>query len=116
MRRLSLLISSLCLLFNLNAQEDRTVGLFSFQDGFLDAYTLFNPLNATDTYLIDNCGRLVNTWTGPYTPGNSTYLLENGNLLRTAKTSLISNPNFVFGGAGDRVQILDWNSEVLWDY
>ena len=116
MRRLSLLISLCYLCFSTLAQNDRTVGLFTFQEGTFDAYTLFNPLNTTDTYLIDNCGRLINTWTGPYTPGNSTYLLEDGTLMRTAKTDLISNPFFVFGGAGDRVQILNWNSEVLWDF
>ena len=116
MRRLSLLISCLSLFFFTHAQDERTVGLFTYEEDLFEGYTLFNPLNATGTYLIDNCGRLINSWSGPYTPGNSTYLLENGQLLRTAKTELTSNPIFIFGGAGDRVQLLDWESEVLWDF
>ncbi|MBW1915674.1 MAG: hypothetical protein JRI86_12195, partial [Deltaproteobacteria bacterium] len=45
-------------------------------------YTLFSPMSNTVTYLIDMNGGVVNTWTSDYTPGQASYLLEDGNLLR----------------------------------
>ena len=87
-----LLIGLLCItsLMPLNAQ-DQTVGLFINKDGACEGYTLFSPIRYTTTYLIDMQGRLVHKWESNYTPGLSVYLLENGNLLRTAK---INNPTF----------------------
>ena len=41
-------------------------------------------LTFTRTYLINNDGMLVNSWDSDYVPGNSIYLLENGDLLRAA--------------------------------
>ena len=57
-------------------------------DESFNGYTLFSPINSTNTYLIDNCGYLINSWTSSYTPGLSVYLLEDGSLLRTCKVVL----------------------------
>jgi hypothetical protein len=39
------------------------------------------------TYLINNEGRMVHKWSASqYPPGQSVYLMENGNLLRTCMT------------------------------
>lgn len=96
--------------------QPQTVGLFKHSESSFEGYTLFNSIFGTDTYLIDNCGRIVNHWPSEYTPGNSVYLLENGNLLTTAKSGLNSNPVFAFGGAGEKVQIKDWENNLIWEY
>ena len=85
----------LCLSISLNAQQ--TIGVFQYDSLAQEGYTLFAPTANSATYLIDNCGRKINQWPGPSTPGLSVYLLENGQLLRTNK--LIST-NLTGGGAG----------------
>jgi len=79
-----------------------------------DGYTLFAPMRSTTTYLIDNSGEVVHTWESAYKPRLSVYLLENGNILRTA--FLGSNPTFPGGGAGGGVEKIDWGGTVVWDF
>src|SRR5690349_10933122 len=47
-------------------------------------YTLVAPMNSTKAHLIDLDGRIVHTWECGSTPALSTYLMDNGNLLRPA--------------------------------
>lgn len=105
---------SLSLLLTLSAQQ--TVGLFSYEEDTFEGYTLFAPLRSTNTYLLDNCGRLVHQWGGELNPSQLSYLLEDGSLLRCVKTSPNNNPVFPTGGAGERVQRLSWEGELLWDF
>lgn len=79
-----------------------------------DEYILFTPHQSQKTYLVDNCGLLLHAWTSNTGPGNSVYLLENGNLLRTGRSS---NPEFSAPrGQGGLIELLDWDSNVLWEY
>lgn len=107
----------LCLMgtaLSLRVAAQQTVGLFQADPSTTDGYVLFGPLASTNTYLIDNCGRLVHSWQSGYTPGAATKLLDNGQILRTCK---VSNPVFgAVGGVGGRVELLDWNSNVQWHY
>lgn len=76
-------------------------------------YNLFAPLGSTNTYLMDNSGHIVHQWRSSYRPGNSVYLLKDGSLLRTGFTG---GTNFTNGGAGGRVERLDWSGNLLWAY
>ena len=58
--------------------QNQTVGLFQYDIGSFDGYTLFSPDEGT--YLIDNCGKLVHSWQSNYKSGLSVYLLEDGSL------------------------------------
>lgn len=109
---LIIITSVLSVFVSLQAQE-QTVGLFLNDSSAYDGYTLFAPLDYTTTYLIDNSGLLIHSWENSYRPCNPVYLLENGNLLRPA---LEGHPNFPNDGAGGRVQILDRDGTVLWDF
>ena len=91
--------------------QNQTVGLFQYDTGSFDGYTLFSP-NKT-TYLIDNCGRVVHSWQSTYNTGKSVYLLEDGSLLRTC---YITNSIFSGGGSGGRIEKKDWNNNLLWSY
>lgn len=93
------------------SKSQRTLGLLTQTAGSRQGYVLFAPLNSTNTYLIDKCGKLVHQWNSNYTPGQSAYLLPNGHLLRTADDS-----NKVFHTSGGRVELYDWNSSLLWSY
>lgn len=89
--------------------QNQTVGLFINDSRSFNGYTLFNPMASETTYLIDNCGRVVNSWTSSYQPNLSVYLLEDGNLLRSCKVA--SNPDL-----GGRLEKLDWNGDVIWSF
>jgi hypothetical protein len=81
-----------------------------------EGYTLYTPLTSNITYLINNDGDVVYTWEGQHFPGNSVYLLENGNLLRTADPGANGNEVFTSGGAGEMVQEFDWEGNLLWEF
>ena len=95
-------------ILSLNAQ--RTIGLFENDSLAFNGYTLWTP-NKT-TYLIDNCGSLINKWESNYNPGLSAYLLENGNLLRAG-----SFPgSFNGAGRGGILEEFNWDGELVWSY
>jgi len=85
---------------------------FTSQQVNFDIY-LFTPIRATDTYLMNDQGVAVYTWESDYTPGNSVYLLENGNLLRTGT---IKGMSFKAGGSGGIVQEIAPDSSIVWEY
>ena len=93
--------------------QDQTVGLFKNEAGAFKGYTLFVPIRYKTTYLIDMHGMLVHKWESNYQPGQSVYLLENGNLLRTM---YVNNQTFKAGGAGGGVQEIDWDGTIVWEY
>ena len=97
-----------------SARAEQTMGLFlNTPDSYL-GYTLFAPMLYNESYLIGNDGRLVHSWSTEHVPGNSLYLLEDGRLLRTADPG--GNDTFVAGGDAGLIQILDWDSTVLWEF
>jgi hypothetical protein len=83
-------------------------------DGDIDGYILFCPMWSTTTYLINKGGRIVHTWENSiYQDSQSTYLMENGNLVRA---SLVAASSFTAGGYQGRVEIFDWNDTRVWNY
>ena len=80
-----------------------------------EGYTLFTAIGSTDTYLIDNDGTVVHSWTSDYAPALSAYLLEDGTLVRTASLDE-SDRSFITGGAGGRVELWSWDGELLWEF
>lgn len=91
--------------------SQNTVGTISVTNAAEDGYTLFT--NHTETFLINNCGQLINQWSSDFPPGNAVYLLENGNLLRAGRTD--SN-DITFGGQGGVVELFDWDGNLFWRY
>tara|TARA_R110002126_G_scaffold64513_13_gene165238 strand:- start:30250 stop:31815 length:1566 start_codon:yes stop_codon:yes gene_type:complete len=77
-------------------------------------YTLITPLLSTKVHLLDLEGNPVHTWNCDEPPGNSVYLMPDGNLLRAARPK--TNTVFRGGGEGGRIQKIAWDGEVLWDY
>ena len=96
---------------NVVLAQNQTVGVFNNTSENFEGYTLFSP--TTNTYLIDNCGKLINTWNSLYKPGSSVYLLEDGSLLRACR---IQHPFFSAGGSGGRLERTDWYGNLLWAY
>ncbi len=99
-------------LYNL-AIAQNTIGVLSKSEGVFEGYTLFAPNFSTETYLINNCGQVVNQWTSSFYPGVSVYLLENGNLLRTGG---VSESEIIIGAPGGKIELYDWDGNLLWEY
>jgi hypothetical protein len=93
--------------------ESTTVGLLQNDSSACDGYTLFQSTRSPGIYLIDSEGRCVHSWHSQYLPALSNYLLPDGNLLHTAR---VGNTHFPGGWAGGRVELLDWESNLLWAY
>ena len=92
----------------------KTVGLIKNDPRAWKGYTLFAPKHYTATYLIDNAGRRVHSWTkSKYEPGQSVYLLPNGNLLRCC---FIKHRLGTGGGEGGRVEEYDWGGNLVWEF
>ena len=78
-------------------------------------YTLLAPTSSRKTFLINLDGKIVHTWEAEAKPGNSAYLLDNGDLLRCSRIE--ETYGFLTqGGVGGRIQRFDWDGNVLWDY
>lgn len=93
--------------------QKRTVGLFLNDSvNAFQGYTLFAPKHNTMTYLINNDGEKVHEWTASiYPPGQTVYLLENGDLLRTC---MIQGGLNLGGGEGGRIEQYTWNDSLVW--
>jgi hypothetical protein len=78
-----------------------------------DGYTLYSPNNARSTYLIDMTKRVVHTWSHNRSGGYSSYLLQDGSVIRPA---MATNAQLGGGGAEGAVQRVGWNGALLWDY
>ncbi len=109
---LSAITLQLCCLSAAVAQN--TVGLTQHTTGNANGYVLFSPMTSTGTYLIDKCGEKVHAWnSSTYRPALSSYLLQDGTLLRTGQ---LNNPVFNEGGSGGMIERFDWNGALLWNY
>jgi hypothetical protein len=97
------------------ASAQPTVGLFRNDPGAYEGYTLWNP-RFERSYLIDNTGRVVHTWDSAFQPGNTSYLLPTGNLVRTAKDGPEAPLRFTAGGFGGRVEEIAWDGTVVWSF
>ena len=104
----------LILMVSASPAQDRTMGLLQNDPGSFEGYTLFNTLTSTTSYLIDHNGLLVNSWQSNYVIGNSQYLLENGDLLRTADPG--GNQIISAGGDAGRVEKYDWEGNLIWEF
>ena len=77
-------------------------------------YNLINP-GRKQTYLFDNEGRVVHSWTSEHTSGAAAYLLDNGHLFRPSE---VVDRKTVFKGpaASGRFQEFDWDGNLVWEF
>ncbi len=76
-------------------------------------YTLYCPNNGRYTYLKNLSNTTVHSWTHSRSGGYSCYLLENGDLIRSAVSSSSSMNG---GGAEGIVQKYNWSGTLIWEY
>jgi len=101
-----------------------------------EGYTLFSPMYADKTYLIDMLGNVVHVWEHKDDPPGMHYiLLENGNILGNTRQKRPTmpkqgapkpkqkpkpdpNPNkgLNFGGGAKGLKEIDWDGNIVWEY
>lgn len=94
---------------------DHTVGVVFNKPGSHDGYTLITEETGT-TYLIDNEGRTLHGWASQYGAALSVYLLDNGDIIRAARTSGNQWGGIFVGGVTGRIEQVSWNSALIWDF
>lgn len=113
------IILTLLSLFFLKVDAQNTIGLLVNEDEALGGYYLFTPNNQSTTFLIDNCGQLINTWTDSDIArlGADQYLTENGDLLiAKSNVDLFEGPSIGAGGAGGVIEVRSWDNELKWQF
>ena len=92
----------------------QTVGTLQNDETSLQGYTFFSPFSGTKAWIVDNCGRLINSWDRGTRPGLAAYFLENGLMLRTYKADL-EGPFTSASNAGG-IELVDWDNNTVWHY
>ncbi|MDE0959857.1 MAG: aryl-sulfate sulfotransferase [Planctomycetota bacterium] len=117
MNRLTLLLLLLTSTIPASAiaeEGEQTVGWFHRAPATYGGYSFFAPGRDSTTYLIDEIGRVVHSWPSDFNPGASSYLLEGGDILRTAR--IPGNPPISAGGTGGRVERIAWDGTLMWSF
>ena len=116
------LLVSFFLLYSLVANvaaQDHTVGLLSYNPSLTyEGYNLIYPHNQPNVYLFNNCGEIVNVWTDEpqFRPGNTAYILPNGNLAKTKRLAAVANDPIWAGGGGAILEIRTWDNDLVWSF
>ena len=108
-----ILFSSIFCLFFANVVFSQTVGTILNSQSSWQGYTLLNPLADTNTYLIDNCGQIINQWKSSYIPGANAVLNEDGDLIRSGS---LGNQYIQGAGGGGIIERFDWDGNLVWHY
>jgi hypothetical protein len=92
------------------AWAQNTLGTLVNTASSFDGYTLLAPVGSTETYLLDNCGRVVQSWSSDFRPGLAAYLLPNGDLIRSVQ---LQSSVFAGGGIGGGFEQWDWEGNLV---
>jgi len=114
-----LLTTFLSISFSFVLQAQNTVGLLSYDfTKVYDGYNLIYPHNQPTAYLLNNCGEIVHSWTDStnFRPGNTAYIMPDGNLIKTKRDAAIAGDPIWAGGGGETVEIRDWDNDLIWSF
>lgn len=110
MKKFLFLLTSLSLFFHLSQAQQQTIGIFLNTEDSFDGYTMFSPNNGTTTYLINNCGEMVHSWTSTQFVALTSYLGENGYLYRHGRLPGMQGENSPY------IEVLDWDGNIIWSF
>ena len=100
------------------AMGQNTVGLTAFDHAASHpGYNLIFPHGQGTVFLLDNCGRIVNSWEDfTFKPGNGVVLAPNGDLVVCKGRNAASNPYIHAGGGGEFIERRDWDNNLVWQF
>jgi len=97
--------------------SQNTIGYLNNGSGSYNGYTLISTRTNTlpnSSYLINNCGNIINQWESNYSLAKADYILKNGNILRI--TSSNNSSTIVLPGKAGRAEIRDWDNTLIWEF
>jgi hypothetical protein len=101
--------------FEINAVKLENLQLSSsINNDSFDGYILFSQEFSRYTYLINNDKEIVHKWKSKNMQSLTSYLLENGSLLRSCYGNLLSVT--WGGGFTGRIEMFDWDGNLIWEY
>ncbi len=98
---------------NANKLENLPSSSTSNEESF-DGYILFSQEFSRYTYLINKDKEIVHSWKSKNMQSLTSYLLENGSLLRSCFGSILSAT--WGGGFTGRIEMFDWDGNLIWEY
>lgn len=101
-------------IIQLSVSTTKDISIVLDNETALDKYILFTPEYGKNTYLINYDKEIVHMWESEYIQGLGTYLLDNGDLLRSDSPGL--NPAFMGGGVTGQVERFTWNGTIVWEF
>lgn len=96
--------------------EEQTVGIFANTASAEPGLTLFSTMFGYDTWLIDNQGRVVNSWTSDSVGAGPVYLLDNGDMIRSGVAYLNQYNISLNAPSGGLIQEYSWDGDLVWSY
>jgi hypothetical protein len=100
------------ILLNIFGPFVKIITVFINDKGSFEGYTLFAPEYYLTTYLINNSGEIFKKWKSDYIQCAQCNLLENGNLVRASLARI--NPYFPGGGMTGRIEMYNWDGDLIW--
>jgi hypothetical protein len=76
-------------------------------------YVLINDAGNNRVFIINKNGKILHEWKLQGRLGNDAFLLPNGKLLANLEAE---NPLIKFGGFGGKLQVIDKDNVILWDF
>lgn len=75
--------------------------------------TLISEMNESSTYLVDMDENIIKTWHGSDTPGHIAYMFSDSSIIRPC---VDQDHQFPGNGGGGRIQKIDAEDNIVWDY
>ena len=97
-------------------QSQNTIGTTLDTSQSFDGFTLITPTSdaiPNSTYLINNCGEIINEWLSDFKGQGADLIMEDGSLFRGAfdNMSTLNIP-----GNNGRLEHFDWDGSLIWGY
>ena len=93
--------------------KSQTVGVVEYGENVEPGYIIFSPLSNDDTYIIDECGQVINHWETNGVPGMMGKLDVEGNLIFGRRSGTV---NFSGGGIGGILESFTWEGDLIFRY
>lgn len=97
-----------------NLYSQNTIGTTLNTTDSFNGYTLITPSsNAIPnfTYLIDNCGQVINTWQSEFVGQGADEIRTNGDLYRGA---VDNQSTLLYAGNNGRLEHYNWEGDLVW--
>lgn len=114
MKQFTLLCTILTLCISTISTSQNTIGTTLNTVDSYQGYTLFSPItNVNDhaTYLVNNCGEVINEWSSQFGAFGSEFILEDGSLMRAAFND---QSTLALAGKTGRIEHFDWDNNPIW--